>query len=107
MNLLVDRPGLQKGTKIAVAMSGGVDSSAAALLLKNSGFQPIGITLRFWVDPEAEKQALNEGRGCCSLKDINDARKVADKLEIPHYVVNMREDFYEKLSLIFARIQKR
>jgi len=99
----VDRPGLQKGAKIAVAMSGGVDSSAAALLLKNAGFRPIGVTLRFWVDPQAEKQAPREGRGCSSQRDINDARKVADDLDIPHYILDMQEDFYKKVVNYFLR----
>ena len=83
----MERPGLKKGSKIAVAMSGGLDSSAAALLLKNAGFQPVGVTLRFWVDPRAEK----------SLQNIDDARKVAEDLDISHHVFNMEEDFYEKV----------
>ncbi|HAA34202.1 MAG TPA: tRNA 2-thiouridine(34) synthase MnmA [Firmicutes bacterium] len=86
-----------------VAMSGGVDSSVAALLLKEAGFQPVGVTLRLWVDPDAEERASDEGRGCCSLQDISDARRVADILEIPFYVLNMKEAFNDKVVSYFVR----
>ncbi|NLL59113.1 MAG: hypothetical protein GX244_11450, partial [Firmicutes bacterium] len=86
----LQRPGLQPGEKIMVAMSGGVDSSVAALLLKEAGFQPVGVTLRLWFDPDAEEKFSDEGRGCCSLQDISDARRVAGILEIPFYVLNMK-----------------
>lgn len=69
-------------TRIAVAMSGGVDSSVAAALLKERGFDLVGVTLKIW----------DESR-CCSLSDADDARKVADLLGIPHYVLDAREAF--------------
>lgn len=97
----MERPGLKKGTKIAVAMSGGLDSSVAVLILKDAGFQPVGITLRFWVDPRAEK-LLQEGDPSSFLdENIQDARKVAETLDIPHFVLNMEEDFYEKVVTYF------
>ena len=67
-----------------VAMSGGVDSSAAVILMKEAGFECIGATM---------KLIANGGSKCCSLEDINDARNAAWKLEIPHYVLNYTEDF--------------
>ncbi|MBI3580642.1 MAG: tRNA 2-thiouridine(34) synthase MnmA [Nitrospinae bacterium] len=78
-----------KKEKVLVAMSGGVDSSVAAALLLKGGYEPIGVTMRLWDQPEtAEKR-----RGCCSLDDVNDARMVADQLGIPHYTLNMRDEF--------------
>jgi len=67
-----------------VAMSGGVDSSAAAILMQKDGFECIGATM---------KLIANGGSKCCSLEDINDAREAAWKLGIPHYVMNYTEDF--------------
>ncbi|HHU76670.1 MAG TPA: hypothetical protein GXZ24_07270, partial [Firmicutes bacterium] len=81
------RPGLKKGTKIAVAMSGGLDSSAAVLLLKEAGYQPVGVTLLFWVDP------LTRGSG----DDLGDARRVAADLGIAHQVIDMKDAFYEQV----------
>lgn len=72
--------------KILVAMSGGVDSSVAAGILLEQGYEPIGVTMRLWDDPTVKS-------GCCALDDVNDAQRVADRLEIPHYVVNLREQF--------------
>lgn len=76
--------------KVVVAMSGGVDSSVAAYLLKEQGFDVIGVSLDLYDFSEVE-----EGRAgtCCSLDDIYDARKVCDDLGIPHYVFNYREVF--------------
>jgi tRNA-specific 2-thiouridylase len=101
--LYLQRPALKAGEKIMVAMSGGVDSSVAALLLKEAGFKPVGVTLRFWVDPAAEKKAADAGRGCCSLENIDDARKVAAALNISHYVFDMQEIFHEQVVTYFIR----
>ena len=67
-----------------IAMSGGVDSAAAAILSMEAGFECIGATM---------KLIASGGSRCCSLEDINDARKAAHKLGIPHYVLNYTEDF--------------
>jgi tRNA-uridine 2-sulfurtransferase len=67
-----------------VAMSGGVDSSAAVILMQKAGYECIGATM---------KLIANGGSKCCSLEDINDAREAAWKLGIPHYVLNYTEDF--------------
>ena len=75
--------------RIAVAMSGGVDSSVAALLLKEEGHEVIGLSMQLW-DHSGE-----EGRTgrCCTLDDLSDARRVAWSLDIPHYVLNLEEEF--------------
>lgn len=71
--------------KILVAMSGGVDSSVAAALLQREGHQVVGVTLKLWG---------GEGdRGCCSVSDVDDARRVADALGIDHHVFNYSQDF--------------
>ncbi|MCX5781469.1 MAG: tRNA 2-thiouridine(34) synthase MnmA [Elusimicrobia bacterium] len=75
--------------KIAVAMSGGVDSSTAAFILKEQGHDIIGITMRLWKDNEDKTRP----GGCCSFRDIYDAKKVCNYLGIKHYVFNMEKEF--------------
>ncbi|OGS25450.1 MAG: tRNA 2-thiouridine(34) synthase MnmA [Elusimicrobia bacterium RIFOXYB2_FULL_48_7] len=83
-----------KNPKVAVAMSGGVDSSVAAALLKAQGYDTAGITMRLWSCEEAPAGAAkNPGKLCCSYNDALDARKVAGKLGIPHYIVDYRQEF--------------
>ncbi|MCX7728777.1 MAG: tRNA 2-thiouridine(34) synthase MnmA [Bacteroidia bacterium] len=81
--------------KVLVAMSGGIDSSICALLLKKSGYELVGITMKTW-DYETSKVNGKE-TGCCSLDSINDARIVAVKLGFPHYVLDIREEFTDKI----------
>ena len=69
---------------VAVAMSGGVDSSVTAGLLKNQGFDVIGITLRLW-EEENTCVVTDNIHACCSLASVDDAKEVADVLGIPHY----------------------
>ena len=76
---------------VCVGMSGGVDSSVAAYLLKQQGYQVIGVTMQIWQDEETE--TISENGGCCGLSAVDDARRVAAQLEIPYYVMNFKEDF--------------
>lgn len=84
--------------RVVVAMSGGVDSSAAAALLKEQGHEVIGITLRVWSYDGAAKCG-----SCCSPEDIDDARAVADALGIPFYVANAEEIFKERVVNPFVQ----
>lgn len=76
--------------KVVVGMSGGVDSSVAAYLLKEQGYEVIGVTMRLWQEDENREET---GKECCSLSAVEDARRVADQIGIPFYVMNFEEDF--------------
>lgn len=76
--------------KVVVGMSGGVDSSVTAYLLKEQGYDVIGVTMQVWQEDEEYEAA--EG-GCCSLSAVEDARRVAYKLDIPFYVMNFKDIF--------------
>ncbi len=80
-------------TRVVVAMSGGVDSSAAAALLHEQGYEVIGITLQLY-DHGA---MVNKKGACCAGQDIHDARRVAETLGIPHYVLNYESKFKESV----------
>lgn len=84
--------------RVVVAMSGGVDSSAAAALLKAQGHEVIGITLRVW-----SYESTAQCGSCCSPDDIDDARAVAEKLGIPFYVSNVEELFKERVVSPFVQ----
>ena len=81
--------------KVAVAMSGGVDSSVAALLLKEQGYDVTGVTMQIWLDEGLYE--LSRLDGCCSLSAVDDAKKVCDIIGVPHYVVNFKDIFREKV----------
>ena len=87
--------------KVVVGMSGGVDSSVAAYLLKEQGYEVIGVTMKHF-DDEDEDYIEREG-GCCSLSSVEDARRVADKLGIPFYVLNFKDSFKEKVIDYFVQ----
>ncbi len=76
--------------KVLVAMSGGVDSSVAAFLLKQQGYACIGCTMKLY---DNEDIGISKGHTCCSLSDVEDARSVAYRLNIPYYVFNYTDDF--------------
>src|SRR6266567_5598814 len=88
--------------RIVVAMSGGVDSSVAAALLKEQGHEVIGMMLRLWSEPGVieeeddgvERVAQNK---CCSLEAVDDARRIARMLDIPFYLVNVEEEFKSRI----------
>ncbi|MBQ3665420.1 MAG: tRNA 2-thiouridine(34) synthase MnmA [Lachnospiraceae bacterium] len=85
--------------KVVVGMSGGVDSSVAAYLLKEAGYDVIGVTMQIWQDDE-EYDASLEG-GCCGLSAVDDARRVALMIGIPYYVMNFKKEFDEKVIQYF------
>ena len=80
--------------RVIVAMSGGVDSAVAALLLKQRGYEVIGMTLRLWSTDDPDGNNARNNR-CCSVEDVDDARNVCNMLEIPHYFVNFEKEFQE------------
>ena len=81
--------------KIMVGMSGGVDSSVAAYLLKKQGYEVTGVTFKLWDDPTLES-------GCCSADDVRDAAYVCQQLGIPHYVLNYKDLFRQEVVGLFA-----
>jgi tRNA-specific 2-thiouridylase len=88
------------GRRVLVAMSGGVDSSVAAALLKNQGYDVVGVHMQLWDHGQANLDRF-QGR-CCSLIDSNDARKVCDKLDIPYFVINAQDVFREQVVDYFV-----
>ena len=94
--------------RVVVAMSGGVDSSVAAALLKEQGYDVIGITMRIWEEPLRKKSwvalAKEKKYSCCGGEPaISDARRVAHKLKIPYYTLDFRKEFKEKVIQNFIQ----
>ncbi|BDU50264.1 tRNA 2-thiouridine(34) synthase MnmA [Haliovirga abyssi] len=88
---------INKNKTIAVAMSGGVDSSVVAYMLKKEGYNIIGITMKHW----GGEDSGDNNKTCCSLDDIYDAKRVCDDLGISHYVVNFEKEFKEEVVKYF------
>lgn len=86
--------------RVVVGMSGGVDSSVAAWLLKEQGYDVIGVTMQIWQDEEEKFQ--EENGGCCGLTAVDDARRVAASLDIPYYVMNFKREFKENVIDYFV-----
>jgi tRNA-uridine 2-sulfurtransferase len=81
--------------RVVVAMSGGVDSSVAAALLVEQGYDVLGVTMRLWT--QEDPSAARHHKRCCSVEDTDDARAAADVLGIRHYVLNMEREFTENV----------
>ncbi len=81
--------------KVMLGMSGGVDSSVAAALLLDAGYDVIGVTLQIW--PDVCKEKMDQEGGCCSASAVDDARRIANSLGIPYYVLNFKDTFQKKV----------
>src|SRR6266508_389111 len=86
--------------RVIVGMSGGVDSSVAAALLVEQGYEVAGVTMRPWTLHDGD--ALPTKQQCCSVEDVDDAVAVAQALEIPHYVLNFERQFQEHVVEYFV-----
>jgi tRNA-specific 2-thiouridylase len=96
---------LPSNQRVVVAMSGGVDSSVAAALLHQQGYEVVGVTMRLW---DAGDEAITpDHQGCCSIDDIEDARRVCQTLGVPHYVMDVRQEFREHVMDNFVAEYRR
>ena len=86
--------------KVVVGMSGGVDSSVAAYLLKEAGYDVTGVTMQIWQSEDEED--MSSSGGCCGLSAVDDARRVARDIGIPYYVMNFRDEFKDKVIDYFV-----
>ena len=91
--------------RVVVAMSGGVDSSVAALLLHRAGWDVVGVTLKLYSLDETELP--DDHQGCCTLDDVEDARAICRRLGIPHYVLNMEREFHDQVMDYFVAEYRR
>ena len=87
--------------RVVVAMSGGVDSSVAALLLRRQGYEVVGVTMRLWSSEQADAAPLS--KRCCSVEDVQDARRVCDAIGARHYFMNFEREFQRHVVDYFVR----
>ena len=88
---------MSKNGRVLVAMSGGIDSTATAMMLHEEGYEVVGITMKTW--DYANSGGSKKETGCCSLDSINDARAVAVKMGFHHFIVDIREEFGDSPNL--------
>ena len=91
--------------RVVAAMSGGVDSSVAAYLLREEGYDVVGVTMRLWSADDS--QITPDHQGCCSIDDIEDARRVCATIGVPHYVMDVRREFREHVIDYFVAEYRR
>ncbi len=87
--------------KVVIAMSGGVDSSVCAAMMKDLGYDCVGMTMRLWKGPEAEAMSCSS-KSCCGAESVEDARLVAETVGIPYYAINFKEEFWKEVVEVFA-----
>ena len=92
---------MSKKGRVLVAMSGGIDSTVAAMMLHEEGYEVVGITMKTW--DYASSGSSKKETGCCSLDSINDAREVAVKMGFHHFIVDIREEFGDYVIDNFCR----
>lgn len=86
----------EKKTKVVVAMSGGVDSSVCGTLMKNMGYDCVGMTMRLWTPQKSSSKS------CCGSESVEDARLVAEKIGFPFYAINFQKEFWKEVIEVFA-----
>ncbi len=87
----------QTKSKVIIAMSGGVDSSVCGLIMKNAGYECIGMIMRLWSGKEK-----NSNKSCCGSESVEDARLVAEKIGFPFYAINFQKEFWKEVIEVFA-----
>ena len=87
----------EKKTKVVIAMSGGVDSSVCGMLMRDQGYDCIGMTMRLWT-PKTKKTA----KSCCGSESVEDARLVAERIGFPFYAINFQKEFWKDVIEVFA-----
>lgn len=87
----------KKKTKVVIAMSGGVDSSVCGTLMKDAGYDCVGMTMRLWTPKEK-----NTPKSCCGSESVQDARLVAEKIGFPFYAINFQKEFWKDVIEVFA-----